>query len=326
MAGELIQALKSVQGFSSLSESVLEQFVPFASIRRLRAGETVFCQGEPSPYCFGILSGEVMIQHVSKDRRFPPKVLGILGAGHLFGESSIFEDSPRAAMASANADGKLVTVRGPQLREWIQKNPVEGQPLLIALLESSIRRLQKTNLELAVIYGVGRLFGSQKSFMDQVPAALEFLRGSIEGLTDVLLYQRSAYWEEFTPLASFPGLSDLPPIPATHEIIEKVRQAASPQIFVPKAIQAHLESFKLPWNAYATLAIVPLFDWERAHDAIQGLLVLAGQHNDKVFSPEKQLLLSSMALPFAEALSRYARLQETQAQDRLQKSKGSFPL
>jgi len=325
MAEELLQALKSVQGFSVLPDSVLEQLVPFASIRTLRAGETIFCQGEPSPFCFGILSGEIVIQHVSNDRRFPPKILGILGQGHLFGESSIFEDSARSAMASASANGSLVVIRGPQLREWIRKNPVASQPLLIALLGSSIRRMQKTNLELAVIYGVGRLLGSQKSFLEQVPAALEFLRGSIEGVTDIVLYQRSAYWEEFTPLASFPGLSDLAAIPANHEVIEKVRQASQPQIFPGGAIQEHLDSFKLPWKSYASVALVPLLDWEIAQDALQGLLVLGGQRDGNAFSAEKQLLLTSMSLPFAEALSRHVRSQEAQARDRLQNSK-SFPL
>jgi CRP-like cAMP-binding protein len=326
MGAELLQALKSVQGFSVLPDAVLEQLMAFTTIRALHAGETIFCQGEPSPYCFGILSGEVVIQRVSRDSRFPPKILGILGQGHLFGESSIFEDSPRSAMASARTDGHLIAVRGSQLREWIQKNPDTSQSLLMALLESSTQRLQKTNLELAVIYGVGRLLGSPKSFLDQVPAALEFLRGSIEGVTDILLYQRSAYWEEFTPLAGFPELSDLPAISSTHEMIEKVRQSAQPQIYSGEAIQVHLDLFKLPWKNCSTVAFIPLLDWENSQDSIQGLLVLAGKQNSKAFSAEKQLLLASMALPFAEALSRHVRSQDMQARDRLQNSKKSFPL
>src|ERR1700747_2379582 len=106
MSTEVLKALKSLQGFSALEEALLEQIGRFAALRAVRAGETIFCQGEPSPYCFGVLSGEVVIQHVSKDGRFPPKVLGVVGSGGLFGESAIFEDSPRAAMASASKDGR----------------------------------------------------------------------------------------------------------------------------------------------------------------------------------------------------------------------------
>src|SRR5882672_2712089 len=107
MSSELREALKSLQGFGALSESVLDQLISLVSARTIRAGETIFCQGEPSPFCFGVLSGEVLIQHVPKDRRFPPKVLGIIGPGGLFGESAVFEDSPRVAMGSASQDGQL---------------------------------------------------------------------------------------------------------------------------------------------------------------------------------------------------------------------------
>src|SRR5882672_9144731 len=99
-------------------------------IRSVRAGETIFCQGEPSPYCFGIISGGVVIQRVSKDRRFPPKVLSLLGPGSLFGESALFMESPRAAMASASQDGKLLAILGAKFRDWIKQDPAAGMPLL----------------------------------------------------------------------------------------------------------------------------------------------------------------------------------------------------
>src|SRR5258708_40217040 len=102
MPSSMVQALRPLQGFSALSGAALDQIAPFAAVRAVRAGETIFCQGEPSPYCFGVLAGEIVIQHVSKDSRFPPKVLGVVGPGILFGESSIFEDKPRVAMATAS--------------------------------------------------------------------------------------------------------------------------------------------------------------------------------------------------------------------------------
>src|ERR1700690_4058813 len=110
MSSDIRQALKSLQGFNALEDAVLDQLLPFVSMRAVRVGETIFCQGEPSPYCFGVLSGEVVIQHVSKDSRFPPKVLAVVGPKGLFGESSIFEDTLRVAMATANKDGKLLAI------------------------------------------------------------------------------------------------------------------------------------------------------------------------------------------------------------------------
>ena len=326
MLANLTQALRSIEEFSTLPDPILEQLAPFADIRDVRAGETIFCQGEPSPYCFGILEGEIVIEHVASDRRFPPKVLGILGKGHLFGESSIFEDNPRVAMASASKSGRLIAIRGLQLRDWIHGNPQASQPLVLALLQCTVRRLHRTNHELAVIYGVGRLLGSQKPFEEQMPATMDFLRASLEGLTDVVFYRRSAYWDEFSPLISSPALDDLPAVPATQELIQVVKRAGAVQVFEPRAIQAHLDVFHLSWQDRVALAMVPLFDWEIADNPLQGLLLVSSRLHENSFSSEKQLLLTSLALPLAEALSRHCRQEEARAQSRLDKSKKSFPI
>ena len=103
-------------------------------------------------------------------------------------------------------------MRGFQLREWIRKNPQASQPLVLALLQSTVGRLHRTSHELAVIYGVGRLLGSQRPFEEQLSITMDFLRASLEGLTDLVFYQRSAYWEEFCPLMSSPALDDSFPL------------------------------------------------------------------------------------------------------------------
>ena len=145
MSSELAQALKTLQGFNALGDAALEQIIPFASVRLVRAGETIFCQGEPSPFFFGVLSGEIMIQHISKDGQFPSRVLGIIESSGLFGESSLFEDMLRMAMATASKDGKLAVIRGQELREWMRQNPEAAQPLLLALLRTLHTRLRQTN-------------------------------------------------------------------------------------------------------------------------------------------------------------------------------------
>ncbi len=321
MTTELTQALKSIQGFSSVEEKILDQLAAFASMRIIRAGETIFCQGEPSPYCFGVLSGEVVIQHVSKDRRFPPKVLGVVSQGHLFGESAVFEDSARQAMASASRDGKLVAVRGLQLREWITQNPALSQPLLLALLKASGVRLHRTSHELAVIYGVGRLLGSQKISAEQLSATLEFIKGSMEGLDDIVLYQRSAYWEEFSPVLSLPVLQDILPIPLDNEFLKIVSSTQEAHTCSPESVKPQLTALALPWEARAAIALIPLFNWDKTDKPLEGLLCLASQQKKEAFSTEKRLLLTSAAQLLSEALARHVRQDEAEAQSRLQKTK-----
>ena len=49
---DLRQALKSIQGFSSLSDAVLDQLLPFASLRTIRAGPDDFLSGRAIPLSF----------------------------------------------------------------------------------------------------------------------------------------------------------------------------------------------------------------------------------------------------------------------------------
>src|SRR5258706_6080041 len=112
-----IQSLRLVDLLADLPETFLAQLARFTMLRKIRAGETIFCQGEPAPYCFGILSGQITIQRVSRDTSFAPKVLSILGPGSMFGEQALFKESPRTAMAVCSQDGELVAIQGKQFRD-----------------------------------------------------------------------------------------------------------------------------------------------------------------------------------------------------------------
>ncbi len=325
MSGELRSALLSLQGFSALSEAGVEPLTSFVSLRPIRSGETIFCQGEPSPFCFGVLSGEVTIQHVSKDHRFPPKVLGVVGPGGLFGESALFEDSPRLAMASASKDGRLIVIRGAELRPWIQANPKAAQPLLLALFQSAQGRLYRTSHELAVVHGVGRILGSDKPFAEQLASALDFLKGSLEGTDDLVLFRRSQYWDEFAPVYSAPEISELPPLSSDHELVQKLNLVGAAQAIDPKTFATELAALKLPWVSRLAAAVVPLFVRDNSQSVLEGLLFLASGRLVNAYSADKHLLLSSIAQPLAEALSREGRHEDSLAKSRLQQSKESFP-
>jgi CRP-like cAMP-binding protein len=324
MSRNISSALSSLQGFQSLDAQALETLSSFVKVRAMRAGETIFCQGEPSPYFFGILSGEVTVQRVSSDRRFPKKILGVVGVGELFGESAIFEDSPRAALASSSQDGELLVIRGTDFREWLKKNSQLSQPLLFSLLRTSLGRLHRTSHELSVVYGIGRIFGSARPFSEQLMSAMDFLKTSLEGLDDIVFYQRSAYWEEFEPLKSLPMLQDLPSVPVDNELVHKVHMLGSLLSFDPQTFARPLDAFKLDWQSRASAVIIPLLDWEKAASPLQGLLLMASAKRADAFSTDRQLLLTSLSSPIAEALARNRRIEEAQAQSRLQKSRQSY--
>ncbi|MFA5975831.1 MAG: cyclic nucleotide-binding domain-containing protein [Elusimicrobiota bacterium] len=315
MAASVRESLKSIELLSQLPDSVLGPLADLSAIRPVRAGETIFCQNEPSPYCFGILSGEVLIQRVSKDPRFPSKVLGVLGPGDLFGESALLENCPRAAMATANKDGELLAIQGNKFREWLVQEPALGVPVLINLLDRSLSRLQLTSHELSIVYGVGRLLSGPQPFQDRLAAGLEFVKSSIDGLDDLYCFERSAYWEEFGCLYPTTEPDRLPAIPLASALAAKA-QGQSSAFVLDEPDQ---------WQA-ASAALVPLMNADRPDQPLQGFLVMTSRQQPRFFSRNMLLMLSAMANPLAEALARQSRQEEASAQSRLDQSRRSFNL
>jgi CRP/FNR family transcriptional regulator, cyclic AMP receptor protein len=333
MATDLRTALHSIDLLCDLPSAHLDQLAGFAMIRTVRAGETIFCQGEPSPYCFGILRGEIQIQRVSRDRRQPPKVLSVLGPGALFGESSFFEESPRAAMASASKDGELIAILGMKLREWIRNEPTVGVPLLMGMLERTLGRLQQTSGDLSVIYTLGRLLGSQKPYAERLASSLDYLKNALEGVDDMILYQRSSYWDEFEPVWSTPDAGTAPGLPLASPLAEQAGAAAGHSGTTPAAIELKsaeqlqmLAKLQLPISKVATAALLPLMDQDQSARSLQGFLLMISREDPAAFSANTLLLLSSVGLQITEALARHRRQEDTLAQNRLNESRKSIHL
>src|SRR5438046_519391 len=122
MTEKISKALLLIDLLADLPPEFADQLAKFSMLRKIHAGETIFCQGEPAPYCFGIVSGRVTIQRGPREKGFPPKILSVLGPGSLFGEQALFKDSPRTAMAVASQDGELVAIQGKQFRDWLGKD------------------------------------------------------------------------------------------------------------------------------------------------------------------------------------------------------------
>lgn len=296
MSTDIKKALQSLQFFREISAPQLDVITSFSSIRSVRAGETIFCQGEPSPFCFGIVSGEVMIQLTSRDRRFPPKMLGVLGPGSLFGESALFEDCPRLAMASTTQSGELITMKAPKLREWMKAEPSFALPLAMGALRASIERLHHTSQELSILDGVGRLLGGTKPSKELFASALDFLRNSLPTLEGIVLYRRVANSEKFDPLCHVPATEGTPSIPLSHALAQAATSAVGAIPLESQAQKKAFDELHLPWAPPASLALVSLGD--------PGFLLLASR-NSTLNSPDTRLLLSAIAEPFAQALLRH---------------------
>jgi len=135
----ILESLRFLKPFHSFSDDDLRVIAEFCAFRKMRTGETIFCQGEPSPYCFGVLSGEVALKRMTADGT-PPAVLATYSAGQLFGEFSLLGELPRAGMASVTQDGELLSIWSSRFREWVERHrSLSGDPVVLSALRNALQ-------------------------------------------------------------------------------------------------------------------------------------------------------------------------------------------
>jgi len=141
---KILSALRQLHVFQKFSLEDLTRLAEFASFRKIRTGETIFCQGEPSPYCFGVLSGEVTLFHVAPATTSPPEILSVYKPGQLFGEFSLLGEMPRPGMASVSKDGELLSLWSIRFRESVENNrSVSGDPSVLASIRLALQSMPR---------------------------------------------------------------------------------------------------------------------------------------------------------------------------------------
>jgi CRP/FNR family cyclic AMP-dependent transcriptional regulator len=309
---KIAKALRLIDLLADLPDPFIETLTRFSMIRQIRAGETIFCQGEPSPYCFGIVSGQVTIQRVPKDKNFAPKILSLLGPGSMFGEQSLFKDSPRTAMALASQNGELVAIQGKQFRDWIEKDPKDGVPLLMGVLQSTISRLRQTSHELSLVYGAGRLLAAEKPVEDRCKDTADFLRASLEGIDEITIFKKNPFWEEYTPVVTVPHGSTAP-LPNDNPLVQQLSAVLRP--IVPEVEKA---------DGSSVTALVPFLNPGDPKNPLLGFIQATSRSNPRAFSPGILLLLETVSVQFTEALLRQQQQEDLEAKARLQQSRQTY--
>ena len=143
------ESLRRINVFKALEEDCLLELSSFCMVREVRKGETLFLETEPSPYCFGVLSGEVLLQKTFPATKSTPCIIRSLSAGSFFGESALLEQQKRGLMATVAKDGQLLIIPGLQLREWVYRNSEKGVSLVVSFLQETYASLEQTLHELS---------------------------------------------------------------------------------------------------------------------------------------------------------------------------------
>lgn len=134
--------------FSFLCDEDLRELSVFFQPKTVKAGETLWVEGDPSDCVAFIISGRVDIK---KKTDFEGKhvVVGVYSKGAVIGALGILDGGPRAVTAVAREEVSLVVITKENFDKLIKANPELGIKLMKGMLFSLSVRLRKSFERLA---------------------------------------------------------------------------------------------------------------------------------------------------------------------------------
>jgi CRP-like cAMP-binding protein len=146
---ERLDQLKSVQLFSGLKQPALELVARISSEESYKKGAKIFQHGDPGEKLYLILEGKVRIS-----REIPgmgEEALAVLGAGQVFGEMALLDESPRSADAISHEKTRLLTVPRDGFDDLLFLNKELAYEVLWSIVRLLLSRLRETNDKLTFL-------------------------------------------------------------------------------------------------------------------------------------------------------------------------------
>lgn len=143
----MIDFLKKVHVFESLSAPELEKIEKISTMEAFSRDTVIFREGDPGDRCYVITNGDVRIS------KFIPNIgeeaLAVLKPGDYFGEMALIDKFPRSAHAIANTDVAVLAINKADLDKVLIMDRELGYKILWAFTKTLSKRLRETNEKLA---------------------------------------------------------------------------------------------------------------------------------------------------------------------------------
>ena len=114
-----------------LSENVRDALIAAGRTMTYSDGQFIHQRGEGSPGLSIILAGRVRFGIYAESGTYIQT--RVLGAGHCFGEATLFADAPRAYDADALGDTKIIEVSKARFDDVLEQTPELANALLVTL-------------------------------------------------------------------------------------------------------------------------------------------------------------------------------------------------
>jgi CRP-like cAMP-binding protein len=128
--------------FEGLKPDELDRLASGSTLRRLRRGEMLFRQGEPSTGFHAVVHGRIALAARSPQGR--ERVSAVVEAGGSFGEAIMFLEKPYIVSAKALSDALVLHVAKETVFAELARNPGFGRRVIASLsakLHATVREL-----------------------------------------------------------------------------------------------------------------------------------------------------------------------------------------
>lgn len=151
--------------FQGLKADEIARLAAGTTRRRLRSGETLFLQGEPSTGFHAVVHGRIAL--VARSPQGRDRVTAIIDAGRSFGEAIMFLEKPYIVTAQALSDALVLHIAKQTVFAELERNPGFGRRIIATLaakLHATVREL-----DMYALGSGGRRFAAW--LLRSVPAA-----------------------------------------------------------------------------------------------------------------------------------------------------------
>jgi len=138
--------LLNIKGFQDFEQAELMYLVQHMKAYRVRAGATIFREGENNSYLGMLIKGRVSVH--KEDSNNDDKLLTVISPGRIFGEISVIDDLPYSASLIAETDATIVLMSRESFRQCIDERSVIGVRLLNLIARLLCARLRSASGQL----------------------------------------------------------------------------------------------------------------------------------------------------------------------------------
>ncbi len=154
MTEERVDQLSRAMLFQGLKPPALELIARVCSEESYKGGTILFKQGDAGDRLYLILEGKIRIS-----RQVPgmgEEALAVLGAGEIFGEMALLDESPRSADAIVHERCRLLSIQKCSFDDLLFLHKDLAHEVLWSIVRMLVGRLRETNDKLTFLSFSGK--------------------------------------------------------------------------------------------------------------------------------------------------------------------------